>query len=110
MAALPLGTFFCLLWQTLPAGTYESTKFYYYLAMYCGLSLATTMTEVQVGCASVEVTQDYDERTTVTSYRCELLNDGPACRRRHTCSDGRSGCRMHRDKPFRWVGGDCGGC
>lgn len=73
-ASAPLGIFFCLLWQSLPPGTSETVKFYYYLLMYCGLSLAITMVEVQCGCASVEATQDYDERTVVTTYRLGLAS------------------------------------
>eukprot|EP01050_Picozoa_sp_SAG11_P022852 SAG11_NODE_4425_length_1900_cov_1.262632_1_plen_434_part_10 len=68
-ATVPLGATFCLLWQSLPDGTSDMAKFYYYLLAYCGLSIAVTMVEVQVACITAEVTQDYDERTAVAAYR-----------------------------------------
>lgn len=67
IGALPFGLFFCLLWQTPFTG--QASMFAYYLAVYIGLSLATTVLSVPYMSLIPEMATDYDERTRLNAFR-----------------------------------------
>jgi len=73
-AALPLGAVYFGFWNTLPNDTSEGVKFLYYLVMYMGISAGITCVQVQVGSLAPELTDDYDERTSVSTFRLAVGN------------------------------------
>eukprot|EP00756_Hemistasia_phaeocysticola_P018334 Hpha_TRINITY_DN15587_c0_g1::TRINITY_DN15587_c0_g1_i1::g.108442::m.108442/K03292/TC.GPH; glycoside/pentoside/hexuronide:cation symporter, GPH family len=73
-ASVPLGAVYFGFWNTLPEGTGEAVKFVYYLIMYMGISAGITAVQVQVGSLAPELTDDYDERTSLSTFRLGVGN------------------------------------
>lgn len=73
-ASLPAGLSYFAIWQVLPDGTAEEVKFIYYLLCYICLSASITAVQVQITSLTPELTSDYDERTTLATYRLALGN------------------------------------
>jgi sugar (glycoside-pentoside-hexuronide) transporter len=67
LGMLPLGLCFGLLWQT-PFED-QSAMFAYYLATYIGLSLSMTIVSVPYMALIPEMATDYDERTSINTFR-----------------------------------------
>jgi glycoside/pentoside/hexuronide:cation symporter, GPH family len=67
LGAVPFGLVFCLQWYVPPLGT--TGLFIYYLVIAMLLKLAFTVVNVPYTALTPEIAQDYDERTTLTSYR-----------------------------------------
>ncbi len=68
IGALPFGVFFSLMWVTFPEAS-QATKFAYYAAVYVGVSLAMTCLSVPYLALIPEMATDYDERTSLNTYR-----------------------------------------
>ena len=64
---LPFGLFFWLLWQT-PFSD-QTTMFAYYLTVYVGLCLSMTVVSVPYMALIPEMARDYDERTSINTFR-----------------------------------------
>jgi len=64
---LPLGGFFALMWSA-PFGD-QATMFVWYLFVYVGLALAMTVVSVPYMSLIPEMATDYDERTSLNSWR-----------------------------------------
>lgn len=78
-ASLPLGLFYFGIWNVLPRDnesipTSDESRLIYYLAMYMGISIGITCIQVQIGALVPELTLDYDERTTLSTYRLGIGN------------------------------------
>jgi glycoside/pentoside/hexuronide:cation symporter, GPH family len=67
IAAIPFGLAFFLQWVVPPLG--EVGKFWYYLVVAILLDLAYTAVNVPYAALTAELTQDYDERTRLSSVR-----------------------------------------
>jgi glycoside/pentoside/hexuronide:cation symporter, GPH family len=65
--ALPFGIFFFLLWVVPPFG--DTGKFIYYVVVSILLDTAYTIINVPYTALTPELTHDYDERTSLNSYR-----------------------------------------
>jgi len=65
--AIPFGLLFFLLWLTPPLS--ETGKFVYYLAMAMLGDIAFTVVNLPYAALTPELTRDYDERTSLNSYR-----------------------------------------
>jgi len=65
--AIPMGIFFSLLW-IVPQAT-ELLKFTYYTAVFILFNTAFTVVAVPYGSLMAEMTQNYDERTSLSGYR-----------------------------------------
>eukprot|EP00928_Gymnodinium_smaydae_P017145 TRINITY_DN16547_c0_g2_i1.p1 TRINITY_DN16547_c0_g2~~TRINITY_DN16547_c0_g2_i1.p1 ORF type:complete len:510 (-),score=43.09 TRINITY_DN16547_c0_g2_i1:108-1568(-) len=65
---------YCGLWVVLPRGTPPFWKTLYYLLCNMGISVGSTAVAVQVGALVPELTDDYNERTTVSAFRVGLGN------------------------------------
>ncbi|MCC6458610.1 MAG: MFS transporter [Caldilineaceae bacterium] len=65
--ALPFGIFFFLLWVVPPFG--DTGKFFYYVIVSILLDTAYTIINVPYTALTPELTRDYDERTSLNSYR-----------------------------------------
>jgi sugar (glycoside-pentoside-hexuronide) transporter len=76
LGALPFGIFFCLLWQTPFQG--QASMFAYYLTVYIGLSLSTTVLSVPYMSLIPEMATDYDERTRLNAFRSAAAVIGTA--------------------------------
>jgi sugar (glycoside-pentoside-hexuronide) transporter len=68
IGAVPFGLSFAALWVDLPADS-EGARFAYYTAMYCLLSMAMTVVSVPYLAIQPEMALDYDERTSLNTYR-----------------------------------------
>ena len=68
IGTLPLGLFFALIWVT-PVGLGEWAKLGYYVAVYCALMCAMTVVSVPYLALQPEMALDYDERTSLNTYR-----------------------------------------
>ncbi len=68
IAALPFGLSFAALWADLP-GTGQAGRFAYYATMYCLLSLSMTALAIPYLALVPEMAVDYDERTSLNTYR-----------------------------------------
>ena len=66
-AAVPFGLFFFLQWIVPPVGDWG--KFWYYLVVAILLDTAYTAVNVPYAALTPELTHDYDERTSLSSYR-----------------------------------------
>ena len=66
-AAVPFGVFFFLQWRV-PALS-DTGKFWYYLLVALALDTAYTAINVPYASLTPELTRDYDERTSLSSYR-----------------------------------------
>jgi glycoside/pentoside/hexuronide:cation symporter, GPH family len=67
IAAIPFAVFFFLQWVVPPFS--EAGKFWYYLVVAVFLDLAFTAVNVPYAALTAELTQDYDERTSLSSVR-----------------------------------------
>lgn len=65
--AIPLGICFALLWFVPQAGA--AARFVYYLIIYIIFNSAYTVVAVPYGALIAEMTQNYDERTSLSGYR-----------------------------------------
>lgn len=63
----PLGLFFGLMWTT--PFVSQASMFAWYLAIYVGLALAMTVVSVPYMALIPEMTADYDERTSLNTWR-----------------------------------------
>jgi GPH family glycoside/pentoside/hexuronide:cation symporter len=68
IGALPFGVCFALMWVSDPADS-ELARFAYYSAVYIGVSLATTCVSVPYLALLPEMATDYDERTSLNTFR-----------------------------------------
>lgn len=66
-AAIPFGLAFFLQWLVPPMG--DTGKFFYYLVVAILLDTAYTAINVPYAALTPELTHDYDERTSLSSYR-----------------------------------------
>ncbi len=66
-AAIPFGVFFFLQWNVPPLS--DVGKFWYYLVVAILLDTAFTAINVPYAALTPELTHDYDERTSLSSYR-----------------------------------------
>jgi GPH family glycoside/pentoside/hexuronide:cation symporter len=66
-AAIPFGLFFFLQWQVPPLS--DMGKFWYYLIVALLLDTAYTAVNVPYASLTPDLTRDYDERTSLSSYR-----------------------------------------
>jgi GPH family glycoside/pentoside/hexuronide:cation symporter len=66
-AAIPFGVFFFLQWNVPPLS--DAGKFWYYLVVAILLDTAFTAINVPYAALTPELTHDYDERTSLSSYR-----------------------------------------
>lgn len=73
-AAPVLALFYFALWNTLPLSTPQWVKFVYALTVSMGVSAGITSIQVQIGALVPELTDDYDERTSVSAFRLFLGN------------------------------------
>ena len=67
MGMVPLGLFFALMWTT--PFTQQGEMFLYYLVIYVGLALSMTVVSIPYMALIPEMATDYDERTSLNSYR-----------------------------------------
>jgi GPH family glycoside/pentoside/hexuronide:cation symporter len=65
--AIPFGLSFCLLWLVPDVST--TLKFWYYVAVGILFNAAYTTVNVPYSALTAELTQDYDERTSLNSFR-----------------------------------------
>jgi sugar (glycoside-pentoside-hexuronide) transporter len=68
LGALPYGLSFALLWVDAPFAS-QAGLFAYYTAAYCFLSLSSTVLSVPYLALLPEMAEDYDERTSLSTYR-----------------------------------------
>nr|MCS5636823.1 MFS transporter [Myxococcota bacterium] len=64
---VPLGLFFALIWTT--PFTEQNEMFVFYLLVYIGLALSMTVVSIPYMALIPEMATDYDERTSLNSYR-----------------------------------------
>jgi GPH family glycoside/pentoside/hexuronide:cation symporter len=67
LGAVPFGLVFFLMWVVPPFD--ETGKFFYYLAMVLLFGTATTVVNVPYTALTPELTRDYNERTSLNSFR-----------------------------------------
>jgi len=67
LGAIPFGLFFFLHWVVPPIG--EAAKFWYYLVIALLLDTAFTVVNVPYTALTAELSLDYDERTSLNSFR-----------------------------------------
>ena len=67
LGMIPLGIFFALIWTTPFSSQIE--MFFWYLSVYISLSLSVTVLSVPYLALIPEMAIDYDERTSVNTYR-----------------------------------------
>ncbi|MEE9608106.1 MAG: MFS transporter [Myxococcota bacterium] len=68
IGALPFGVFFALLWLTVPLES-QGWRFAYYAFVYVMVSLSMTCLSVPYLALLPEMATDYDERTSLNTYR-----------------------------------------
>jgi sugar (glycoside-pentoside-hexuronide) transporter len=68
LGALPYGVCFALLWLDVPFAS-QTARFAYYAVAYCLLSVAVTILSVPYLAIQPEMATDYDERTSLNTYR-----------------------------------------
>jgi sugar (glycoside-pentoside-hexuronide) transporter len=68
IGALPFGVSFSLLWATPPVAS-EAARFAYFTAVYCALSISITILSVPYLALQPEMAEDYDDRTSLNTYR-----------------------------------------
>ncbi len=73
-AAFPAGAAYFAIWQTLGDDVEDEFKLAYYLMCYMCLSASITAIQVQITSLTPELTSDYDERTTLATYRLAIAN------------------------------------
>jgi GPH family glycoside/pentoside/hexuronide:cation symporter len=64
-----LAIFYFGLWSKLTLDVGETGRLFYYLICYMGVSVGVTMIQLQIASLTPELTDDYDERTTISAYR-----------------------------------------
>lgn len=74
--AVPFMLTFMLLWLTPSGATTQALKFCYYAAMYIIFSTAWTVVYVPYNTLAANMTDNYDERTQLTSWRMIFANLG----------------------------------
>ncbi|MFV9506190.1 MAG: MFS transporter [Oscillochloridaceae bacterium umkhey_bin13] len=67
VGAVPFGIIYFLLWWVPPFG--ETGRFFYYLAVILAFNTIYTVVNVPYTSLTAELTPDYDERTTLNSFR-----------------------------------------
>jgi Na+/melibiose symporter-like transporter len=67
LGMLPLGVFFSLIWTTPFSSQIE--MFFWYLSVYVSLSLSITVLSVPYLALVPEMSTDYDDRTSINTYR-----------------------------------------
>jgi len=67
MGMIPLGLFFSLMWTT--PFTEQGEMFVFYLLIYVGLALSMTVLSIPYMALIPEMATDYDERTSLNTYR-----------------------------------------
>ena len=65
--AVPMGITFAMLWLT--PGSTDTIRFLYYLAIFVLFNTAYTVVSVPYGALMPEMTQNYDERTSLSGFR-----------------------------------------
>jgi len=73
-AAPALALFYFGLWNALPVETPQIWKFVYALFAYMGVSVGITSIQVQIGALVPELTDNYDERTSVSGWRIAMMS------------------------------------
>ncbi len=68
LGALPFGASFALLWTSPPLAG-DLARFSYYTAVYCALAVSMTVVSVPYLALIPEMALDYDERTSLNTYR-----------------------------------------
>ena len=68
IGALPFGFFFALMWLTVPFAS-EFARFAYYALVFIGVSLSMTCISVPYLALLPEMATDYDERTSLNTFR-----------------------------------------
>jgi sugar (glycoside-pentoside-hexuronide) transporter len=68
LGCLPFGASFALLWWDVPIAS-DWTRFAYYASVYIVLSVAMTVVSVPYLALIPEMSRDYDERTSLNTYR-----------------------------------------
>jgi len=68
IGAVPLGLSFALLWSVPPVGS-ELVRFGYFTVVYCALTVSLTVLSVPYLALLPEMALDYDERTSLNTYR-----------------------------------------
>eukprot|EP01062_Namystynia_karyoxenos_P035260 TRINITY_DN25849_c4_g1_i2.p1 TRINITY_DN25849_c4_g1~~TRINITY_DN25849_c4_g1_i2.p1 ORF type:complete len:806 (+),score=202.01 TRINITY_DN25849_c4_g1_i2:92-2509(+) len=72
-SAVPLGLVFFAVFNAVPDLS-PAVRFFYYLVAYMGCSIGITCIQVQIGSLTPELTDDYDERTSLATYRLGIGN------------------------------------
>jgi GPH family glycoside/pentoside/hexuronide:cation symporter len=67
LGAVPFGIIYFLLWWVPPVG--ETARFFYYLAVIIAFDVVFTMVNVPYASLTAELTDNYDERTALNSFR-----------------------------------------
>jgi GPH family glycoside/pentoside/hexuronide:cation symporter len=68
IGALPFGFFFALMWLSVPFAS-EFARFAYYVLVFVGVSLSMTCISVPYLALIPEMATDYDERTSMNTFR-----------------------------------------
>lgn len=68
LTAIPFGISYCFIWIA-PSFTQEWMAFWYYVAITSVFQIFFTTTNLPYSTLTAEMTQDYDERTSLTSFR-----------------------------------------
>lgn len=75
VGALPFWICFVLLWL-LPGSDSQAIKFIYYLGIYCLFNTAFTVVYIPYNALSANMTDNYDERTSINSFRISMAFGG----------------------------------
>ena len=75
LGCIPFGVSFALLWVDVPFASNVS-RFAYYAAAYVSMSIAMTMCSVPYLALIPEMSRDYDERTSLNTWRAALAITG----------------------------------
>jgi GPH family glycoside/pentoside/hexuronide:cation symporter len=67
LGAVPFGVIYFLIWYVPPVG--DTLKFFYYLVVILAFNTAYTVVNVPYTSLTAELTNDYDERTVLNSFR-----------------------------------------
>ena len=67
-SAIPLGVSYLLLWNP-PSGWGQTALFFYLVAVAVLVRTFVTVYEIPSSALAAELTSDYDERTSLVSYR-----------------------------------------
>lgn len=75
LGAIPFGLVFLLLWVT-PTSSLQAVKFVYFLFAYLLFNTVWTIVYVPYNALTANMTDDYDERTTINTVRIVMANVG----------------------------------